>query len=517
MRQFLDTLDSEDHFHLEWMSQYCLYSGDQWCYEQLEAQGLVDAALNPNIAFNNPSKMSSLDNPGRSPFSAIRSAGHWVGTNASTLQFLCDIHDPSVYSEGACQTSALANIETSVAYSMEAPALASGYPAGLTEPTEAICLHTFTSECTGGQNPIRGFIAVGANTNGSTDNCVGTVAPCDKKYHHDVKSFQVQPAEEGLYFFDKLEQSYRGPLWVAPSVVVAKDGNNTNLVVPLSDAGIQQSILGAGEWALNENFINNANTTYSGIIYETYPGYLNSTPPCSQSSGNPNCSHLCTIVKDCPFGGENYFHWAAVGLETNSIFDLSQNSLQPSWELYISKIGSGALNEWESPEMQAVEGLILAHNPNPNIYPVNPTLPILQDIAVSVSPAGCPGSSGATCTLTFTPPAGLATVNGTTYRLVYYAYPTSGGSPKNILNWLTFYPNCTLTYSEGACPSGAGGLAAVDGSGFWPSGQTPDVNTPWFSATPVNDPALQSSTGTYTFTPAPGMSYVFDLKGYYPY
>ena len=517
MRQFLDTLDSEDHFHLEWMSQYCLYSGDQWCYEQLEAQGLADAALNPNIAYNNPSKMPPLDNPGRSPFSAVRAAGHWVGTNASTLQFLCDIHDPSVYSDGICQPSALANIETSVAYSMEAPALASGYPVGLTEPTEAICLHTFTSECSGGQNPIRGFIAVGANNNGSTDDCVGTVKPCDKKYHHVVKSFQVQPAEEGLYLFDKMEQSYRGPLWVAPSVIVAKDGNNINVVVPLSDAGIQQSILGAGEWALTENFINNASSTFSGIIYETYPGYLNSTPPCSQSSGNPNCAHLCTIVKDCPFGGENYFHWAAVGLETNSIFDLSQNSLQPAWELYISKIGSGALSEWESPEMQAVEGLILAHNPNPNIYPVNPTLPILQDIPLTVSPAGCPGSTGATCTLTFTPPAGLTTIDGTTYRLVYYTYPTSGGSPKNILNWLRFYPNCTLTYSEGQCPSGMGGLAAVDGSGFWPAGQTPDVNTPWFSATPVNDPALQSSTGTYVFTPAPGMSYVFDLKAYFPY
>jgi len=515
MRQFCDSDLSQDHYHLEGLPFYEFVTGDPWIYEQLQAQGMLDAVLNTNISYNNPAVLASP----RAPCSVIRACSHWLSTNSNVTQFNGDIHNPPFYSGGALQTSALANLENVARYDFEAPVFSSGYslpPYSVTQASGSTCVN-FTgaaaiSTCTSGQS-VRGYIAMGVNARGGAENC-GTgsgTPPCNNVSYQAVKSFMEQAAEEALYFFTSVEASYRNisgvpnPSWVATTQNVAYDGTSTNIPVPLSGAQIQQSILGTGYWSLYEDFVLGSAPTNTSPVYFIFPGTPTGTPNAPNST--PYCINAdtdCSFTNDPgTFQGENHFHYFAICQETNSIFDLSGNSFQQKFEWYISRMGGGAINEWDAPEVQAVLNCILNHNPsNPNSYLLAPTVATLQD--VPVSPTTCTG----TCTISWTPPVGLTMVNGTYYRLTYSANP--------IQNWLQFYPNCLATYTEGQCPAESLMVSAPDSSGAWLVGPnpstplTPEYYTPWFASVPVN----QTITGNSTSFTCPAGTCNIDLKAY---
>jgi hypothetical protein len=498
-RDWCDQVNGNDHLHWEGATNFYFLTGDYWLGTQL-TQGLEDIALSTNSPYNNP---AAIPGNGYAVPAAVRAAAHTLGVGSMEMQALCDTHNSAVYSSGACQTSALSPMVKVAGYNMLAPAFASGYSLPPYSVTEASNCQTrsqsgsaYPSTCSTGQG-IRGPYLTGINSRGSADDCTGSTPPCvSGTDYHVAKAYQNQSAQFGLHLFDKTLCYFYGTCLYNTSETVLNDGNSTNISVSMPGPTIQQSILGSGYWALHEANVKGASAALSSMVYQTYLGYLNSTPPCS--TANSDCSRTSGLGV---FGGENYTHWGSIAAETNSIVDLSGSSIQQQWEYYIERIGQGAYSELYSPEMMFTDNFIINHNlANPNSYTLGP-VPTLQDIQISQTT--CVG----TCTITWNVPVGLTSINGTSYRLTY--------SANQIVNWQQFYPNCGPSgYSEGTCPSASLITAAADGSGGWNLGQDPGSNVQsWFSTTPVNDPALQTANGSYTFT-CPLASCNLDLKAY---
>jgi Galactose oxidase, central domain/Cep192 domain 4 len=518
MRQWEDEADGEDHLHTAGFVDYYFLTGDGWAYEALN-DGYKDIALNTNIGYNNPQAPYSV--AGYNHFGEARAAGHWIENLSRTVLYLCAIRDTS------CPTTSspgiLSTLETDVAYAIAAPIFASGYPVGWTNPTNCAS-QSSNGTCTAGISPVRGFQTEGAG--GEVDSCSasGSTTPCDGSYHWIYKPFYELPVETGLYFFNMAERSVRGLGW-SSSVTVSNDGSQTNVLVPLGDDRVQQLLYGIGNAMDKESFVNGGSGSTSGFIYFTFPQYLNSTPPCVNGTGgaNSDCTHACSVSTNCNFAG-HAFHFFAIGSPAGSTDDLSGTSWQQDYEYYMLRTGLGANGEYGLAENDAVTSLILAHNSNPNTPGLATGVVILQDLPISVSDGThsgyCVGS--ATCTITWTVPSSLTSMNGEQYRLVYYSCATGGtdcpSTGKQIVNWLGFHSNCLTTSTSAECTPNpcSGGMNAPDGTGCWEAGKTPDAHANWFWATPVTGSALQSATGSYAFTAQSGTTYTFDLKAWIP-
>jgi Kelch motif/HYDIN/CFA65/VesB-like, Ig-like domain len=507
MRQWEDEDNGEDHLHTSGLVDYYFLTGDPWAYEMLQ-QGYKDIALNQNIAYNDPTIAGT--NPGHNQFSEARALGHWLETHARESLFLCAIRDSN------CDTSstltALKGAELAAAYGAAAPVIASGYPAGWTQNSSCDTLE-FNTPCSAGTSPVRGFLSPG----GQTDNCgsTGGTAPCDGTNHWEYKPFYDALTLEGLYFLNVAERSVRGVGW-STSITVAGDGNQINVPVTLGDHELSQLMYGIGNAVDKESFAS------PGVVYMTFPNWLNSTPPCAP--GVPgNCSHACPSNTACGYDADQ-FDFFAIGNGSGTTVDLAGTSWQPDFESYIKL--SQVTDEWEGAEENAVVNLVLNHNPsNPNSYALATGIAMLTDIAVSVSPSPCVGP--ATCTITWTSPSNLSPVNNEKYRLVSYSCSTGGAdcpsTGKQIVSWLAFHSNCLTTSTSSECTNGtgniannvcSGGMNAVNGSGCWEAGKTPDTHANWFYSTAVTDPALQNATGSYSFTAAAGTTYTLNLKAW---
>lgn len=558
---------AEDHLHTEGAINAEFLTGDPWLYQQLESQGYADLLLNMNIAYNNP-----LYNPGstgtcgssvyacRNPFGVNRQAAHWVQNLSREYLFLCSRRDPSVYSGGVCTTSALAGMENAVAYAIMAPVIMDGQPASLTADASEASLQGSSSQSislgTSGQNPVIGAAVDGVTSSTSADNSqpspAGNAAPSDGAQHWVAKPYMNAIVEESLFFFNQVERSVRGNHWVGNSVscgsvtvngvCVAKDGNNTNVPVLLSDEAVTQSAYGMANWSLQSQTIQNGNTTYSGFIYQFYPSWLNgsgsptgqggtlTTGNCYQANGVTDCSHICTsfVSGGCQFGGENYWHFAALADVTGGKVDLNLAQWQTFFELYMGKAGSGALPEWESAQLQMVENAIFTSNPANVNSEASISIPTLVDVPLQSNTGTNATGSPVNKTLTWNQPASLVSLHNSSYRLVVYPYPNSGGTFKNINNWLLFCPNESAAYTETTwnCPTPSGdashypsssGSGGSVNTGWFPI--SPATNTQWFSSTPYSNSGLQSPSCTagvctITYSMAANTNYVFDLKAY---
>lgn len=496
-----------DHTHFEGVPDYYHITNDYQTQLTVEQQGFPDFFSIGQNPYNTPVLIS----PGHAVPAAVRSAAHDLGNAATDLYHLCGIHSPLVWggSPAGCQTTALVSMEKIAAYNMMAPAFVSNFslpPYNVTEASNAQTIaapgQTYPSVFTTGQT-VRGYYLTGLSINGGSDKCnTVTSTPCDGNDYHVAKPYQNQSAQFGMHLFDLTERQYREtPLWSAGTVTVLQDGMTSNVLVPVTGAAVQQSILGSGLWVYSEAFVFGSSPTTSGINYLTFTGYENRTPPCSVQNAD-DCSRTTSLGG---FWGENYTHLGSICQETNSTVDLYGVSQQQKWDFYIERMGSGGYSELYSPEHLYTMDCILKHNlANPNSYTVAPDVPTLQDIPVSPNVV----SSG-TSTITYTLPVGAATINGTLIRLTY--------SPNPIQNWLPFYPNCDNTYTEGACPA-TSALTAPSisaNTGSWLVGQTPATLTPWFASTPVNDPGLQTANGSYTFN-CPIATCYLDAKVYAP-
>jgi HYDIN/CFA65/VesB-like, Ig-like domain/Cep192 domain 4/Galactose oxidase, central domain len=512
MRAWEDESNGEDHLHTAGLVDYYFLSGDPWTYNMLTT-GYEDIALNANIAYNNPAAFGGVQQ-----FGVDRAAGHWLETLGRESLFLCAIRSASC--DTVATPTALVGAEATAAYSMAAPVLASGYPAGWTNPSNC---GNGSAACTSGTSPVRGFNAESPNypNSNSTDNCgsSGGTAPCDGNEHWVFKPFMQAVAEEGLYFFNAAERAVRGTGWSVSETVI-NDGGQANVPVTLSDGGTQQLAYGIGDASLKESFSTNAGAQ-SGFTYANYPQYLNSTPPCILGSvaGGDNCSHTCS--SGCNYYDGYVFNFFSVGAAIDSTNDASGSSWQPAFEAYVGTVGSGDWTDVGAPntELDATVSFILTQRSNPG------GVAALTDVPITVSPSPCVGP--ATCTITWTVPSGVSTQHGEKYRLVYYSCPTGGtdcpSGGKQIVSWLGFHSNCLTSSTSAECTNGTGSLAnnvcsggmnAVDGSGCWEAGKTPDTHANWFYASVATGSALQNATGSYSFTATAGTTYTFNLKAW---
>src|ERR1700728_260018 len=487
-RDWCDEGLGQDHYHLEGVPTFYLLTGDYWLGQQVTQQGMVDMAIGTNIPYNAPVLLTGHAVP-----AAIRSAAHTIGVGSMVLADLCGIHSPLVYSgsPASCQPAALAPMEKAAAYDLLAPAFAHGYslpPYSVTELSDCQTMNytaadsIYPSTCTTGKT-INGDIVGGQNPNGSNNTCPGSTAPCQggSFAYHATKAYQNQAAQFDLHLLDSVaENLYRGTRLYATSETLLNDGLSTNVTVPITGANVQQQILGSALWAFNSAMTFGSSGANSSMNFLTFGGYLNSTPPCTNS--DTDCSRTANLGT---FEGENYTHLGSICQETNSVVDLYGTSRQLQWEYYIDRMGTGAYTELYSPEMMYTDYCIINHNlANPNSYTLGP-VPTLQDVQLSQSfvPYG-------STTVNWNVPIGLTSINETTYRMTY--------SANEIIDWQQFYPNCNSVYTEGLCTAASLLRSAADGRGGWDLGQPPESGVhSRLTRPPINDPALQSANGSY--------------------
>jgi hypothetical protein len=531
-RNWGDDPNSMEHSVYWGMFTYYFLSGDEWMKEQA-LQGFKDRYQNPFVAFNNLQAGGLNGAPGHGHVGALRAMGHWYSGAARLVQFLRSIGDPDADTTETVQTSpglssststVLQGLEQSIAADIALPYIASGYPVGWNDTTGAESCHdldtvTYMDKCSQGVNPVRGFPK--ASNGGQNCGTSSGEVPCNDVDHREATTFMLGIWTEGVYDAWLVMRDLLGPDWhveigTASKGLGVSDGLMGPYDVTISEKNMLDMIYAASSQQMAENnCVNTGTLATSGCVYTQFSDYLNSSSACTSSG---DCQ------RDCSTGCEGLTQWfamAAAASTTNSTVDLAGNPWQFIFDARITK--GGILNqELGSHMMQfAMNYILSAGSTHENAYAVSPSIPILKQVDLSVSPSSCvgPDSGTGTCTLTWTAPAGLTSVNGGSYRLKYWACPSpnnisgtdcpSGG--KTIVPSLKFHDDITTA-----------GFVASDGTGSWEI--DPAHNWNWAFTTDVPDclpgqsapecNASPVSGESYTFTTQAKATYTFSLYAY---
>ena len=524
MRNWGDDPNAMDHSTYWGVFTYYFLSGDEWVKEQL-LQGFKDRYQNPFVSYNNLQANAGLNSaPGHGHINAIRATGHWFSGAARLMQFLRSVGDPDADTTTTVLTSpglspanatVLQGVEQNIAAQIALPYISSGYPKGWSETTESNCafVGTPTQICSQGVSPVRGFVRSGGG--GEDCGAFGGKLPCDDFYHRADDTFQVAVWAEGVY-----------DIWFAMRDLLSKDwhlqinGVNDGAMGPfnvtISEKNLTDMLYGSYQQLSEENCVNTGAYASSGCVYTQFSDYLDAAPGCTSSG---DCLHTC--VTGCT-GLTEWFGLAAPAATTNSTLDLTGKPWQFMFESQLEH--SGIINmELGSHMMQFGVNYILADgSTSSNHYEVNPAIPVLMQLPITVTPNPCvgPSSGTGTCTISWTAPAGLATVNGVQYRLKYLPCQTgvltiygndcpTGG--KTIVPALKFHSDITTA-----------GFPAPDGTGSWEI--DPSLNWNWAFTTNIPDclasqsapncnPTVPSGT-SYTFNTQPNTTYTFSLSAY---
>jgi hypothetical protein len=523
MRNWGDDPNAMDHSVYWGVFTYYFLSGDEWVKEQL-LQGFKDRYENPFVAYNNLSAAAGGNNAsGHGHINAIRATGHWFSGAARMVEFLRSIGDPDADNSNTVLTSpgtspasstVLQGIDQEIAAQIALPYISSGYPKGWSETTFSDCkvIGLPPQLCSQGVNPVKGFVRSG----GGGESCGGPGGrpPCDGFNHRAEDSFQLSVWAEGVYDIWQVMRDLLGKDWHL-QVGGVSDGGMGPLTVALSEKNLTDMLYGSYQQMSEGNCVNTGSYGTSGCVYTQYSDFLNAAPGCTSSG---DCLRSC--ITGCS-GLNEWFALAAAAPTTNATVDLSNKSWQFLFETQM--VRSGMLNmELGSHMMQFGLNYILADgSTSSNHYAVNSSVPVLTQVPVSVSPNPCvgPSTGTGTCTISWTPPTGLSTVNNVTYRLKYWSCPS---------------PN-TVTGSD--CPTGGktivptlkfhddiltAGFAASDGTGSWEI--DPSKNWNWAFTADVPDcfsgrtapncnPNAPSGT-SYTFNAQANTTYTFSLTAY---
>ena len=519
MRNWGDDSNAMDHSVYWGIFDYYFLSGDEWVKEQL-LQGFKDRYQNPFVAYNNlHAKAAGNGAPGHGHINAIRATGHWFSGAARMVEFLRSIGDPDadtattvLTSPGVAPGSAtvLQGIEQNIAAQVAVPYISSGYPKGWSETTASDCktVGSPTQLCSQGVSPVRGFVRSG----GGGESCRGDSPPCNRKSFRADDSFQLSVWAEGVYDIWQVMRDLLGKDWHL-QVKEVSDGAMGPFDVVLSEKNLSDMLYGSYQQMSDGNCVNTGEYSNSGCVYTQSSDYLNAAPGCTASG---DCLRSCAT--GCS-GLNQWFGLAAAAPTTNATIDLTGKSWQFLFEAQMKRPGTINI-ELGSHMMQFALNYILADgSTNSNHYAINSAVPVLTQVPITVSPNPCvgPSSGTGTCTITWTPPPGLSSVNGVAYRLKYL--PCQPGT-------LTIYGN--------DCPSGgktivpnlkfhpdllSAGFAAPDSSGSWEIDPAKNWNWAFTNDVPDCSPGqnahscnskLPSGT-SYTFTTQPHTTYTFSL------
>ena len=523
MRNWGDDLNAMEHSVYWGAFTYYFLSGDEWTKEQL-LQGFKDRYQNPFVSFNNLTAAAGGNNaPGHGHINAIRATGHWFSGAARMVEFLRSIGDPDadnattvLTSPGASPSSAtvLQGVEQNIAAQIALPYISSGYPKGWSETTLSDCkvVGLPPQLCSQGVSPVRGYVRSGGG--GESCGSFGGRPPCDGFNHRADDSFQLGVWAEGVYDIWQVMRDVLGKDWHL-QVGGVSDGAMGPLTVAVSEKNLSDMLYGSYQQMSESNCINTGSYSTSGCVYTQFSDFLNAAPGCTSSG---DCLHSC--ITGCS-GLTQWFALAAAAPTTNATLDLTGNPWQFLFESQLKR--SSTLNmELGSHMMQFGVNYILADgSSNSNHYAVSSSVPVLTQVPIAVSPNPCvgPSTGTATCTISWTAPAGLSAVNNVTYRLKYWSCPSANAvtgtdcptGGKTIVPTLKFHDD-TLT----------AGFAAPDGTGSWEI--DPSKNWNWAFTTDVPDcfsgrtapncnPNAPSGT-SYTFNAQANSTYTFSLTAY---
>jgi hypothetical protein len=522
MRNWGDDPNAMEHSVYWGIFTYYFLSGDEWVKEQL-LQGFKDRYQNPFVPYNNlVAKPLGNESPGHGHINAIRATGHWFSGAARMVQFLRSIGDPDADTSTTVLTSpgtspanatVLQGIEQNIAAQITLPYISAGYPKGWLETTLSDCKTIAVPHqiCSQGVSPVRGFVRSG----GGGTSCRGSSAPCNGQDFRADDSFQLAVWAEGVYDIWAAMRDLLGKDWHL-QVGGVNDGAMGPFTVALSDKNLSDMLYGSYQQMSEANCVNTGEYSTSGCVYTQSSDYLNAVPGCTSSS---DCLRSCG--SGCS-GLTQWFALAAAAPTTNATLDLTGKSWQFLFESQLKR--PGIINmELGSHMMQFGVNYILADgSTNSNHYEVNSSVPVLTEVPIIISPNPCvgPSSGTGTCTITWKVPAGLATVEGVTYRLKYLSCRSGevtihgndcpvGG--KTIVPTLKFHDDTRTA-----------GFAAPDGSGSWEI--DPSKNWNWAFTSDVPDclpgqtpahcnPKVPAGT-SYTFTTQPMTTYTFSLSAF---
>jgi hypothetical protein len=369
------------------------------------------------------------------------------------------------------------------------------------------------------------------------------VAPCNGNFYRAADTFQTGTEAEGLYDTWQEMRKILGANWHVNIGVASEspgtaiiDGGTSLTNVTLSEKGISDALYGIGQLLQEENCVNTGAYVTSGCVYTQSLDWLNATNALGGCRANGNCLRTC--VTGCN-GLTDWFAIAAPAATTNSVDDLAGNAWQFTFNAQLQN--SGVINqEIGSHMMQFAMGYAIANGTlsNSETVPLSTSVVALKAVPFTVTActgAGCThtssgcvaGSAAGTCTISWTPPAGLCTVgvncppnnapNGTQYRLKYLACQSGV---------LTIYGNDCPAGGKGIVPALGfrsdiltAGTVATDGYGTQVGSLAfdPAHYWNWFATTDVPDGASNTavpSGSSYAFATQPNTTYTFTLAAY---
>jgi hypothetical protein len=475
-------------------------------------------------------------------------------------------HPSEYYSPGLGpgQTTVFQSLQQVIASNVALPYVSHGLPLGWNETTFVNCaiLGTPTNQCSQGQDPETGFVRPGA----SGESCNGSTVPCNSGggstiYHPTNDTFQANTWAEGVARFHDESVKLMGLNWHqtigqqsgVPATTTDRCATGTQYLIDgctginnvvigekmLLDAvyGVYSNLAGtySGGLVVGSNCVNTGVFNTSGCVYDNFADYLNASPGCTKSG---NCLH------DCSVGCNNTDIWYGITASwavSNATLDLAGNSWQQNLEFAL--LGPGFLpQDLGDYVMQGAVNTIINSGScgftspicTANGYAVSSSVPVMKVVSggalngitvTSCTGTGCssgtggfsgqvcigPTSGTGTCTLTWTAPSGISTVNGVSYRLKYF--PCQSGV-------LTVYGNDCPAQGKVIVPSlgwrsdiTTAGTTAADGSGSWVL--NPANYQAIFATAEAPDGILNSTVPTccsYTFNTQANTTYTFYLE-----
>jgi hypothetical protein len=576
MENWGDNANSQDHNDFWGAFYYYFLSGDEFVREQL-LDGFKDRCQAPFVSYNNLygfDLSGENDAPGSGHLNTQRMVGHWLATCSTLSDFLNQIGDPDAdnsttmaNSPGTAPNSSTAfqGMLQTIAAEVSLPYIIAGYPSGWLDTTSkpgTNCsgqpLSGAANNCSQGISPVTNM-PKGA---GGGDSCgnASTANPCDGKTNRDASTFQLGIYAEGLYWAWQKSTKILGRDWrelvcsqpggpvidgaVSLSSVTLVSGfqSNSNGCVEVGEKQILDRLYAVGERDQENNGIQAQNYTGSGAAvppyslsgavftqYSDWPNTGSSGSPAGGCSSNADCLRQCPNALSACSPLTSWFGFAAPAAETNTIQDLSGNKWQFLMEAVMSRVYSASLlQELSSHQMEFGLNYILASNAsNPN-YTVAASVPQLTALSITVGDGThsgyCVGGAG-TCTITWTAPSNLVSLNGTQYRLKYFACksgvltvfgndcPTGGKTIVPTLGWHddSLTAGTIGTDSQSGIEEGSWTLNPATNQNWAFTENVPDC-LPGQSAPSCNSAVPSGSS--YTFNTQSGVTYTFSLAAY---